>query len=132
MTSRRIISSLSFALFAGCLTSAAACGPFHSGSSSNDAYIEFVNESLDQADVYAVPAAGDRIRIGTVSANTTSRLTIPQTFLSANGTVNIVAQIFASTRVVRSGRISLTPGEGVQITLPSSENTLTVLPATSP
>ncbi len=107
---------------------AAACGPFRRGGNT-DAYIQFVNQSNDQADVYAIPVAGDPVRIGTVFAGRTTQLTVPSTALGGDGTVNIVARIFAGNRAPRTGRVSLSAGQSIQVTLPPDENTLAVLPA---
>jgi hypothetical protein len=111
------------------LAGAAACGPFHRGGSSN-AYIEFVNQSIDQVDVYAVPVAGDQMRLGTVDGGRTQRLQVPPTAIGGDGMTNIVARVFANSRAPRTGRIALGPGEAVQVTLPTTENTLNVLPVT--
>lgn len=105
----------------------AACGAFHRGGNT-DAYVQFVNQSNDQADVYAVPIAGDAVRIGTVYAGRTTQLTVPSTAIGGDGTVSIVARIFAGNRAPRTGRVSLSPGQSIQVTLPPEENTLAVLP----
>ena len=113
------------------IVAASACGAFHRGSNT-DAYVQFVTQANDQADVYAIPVAGDPVRIGTVFAGRTTQLTVPATAIGGDGTVDIVARIFAGNRAPRTGRISLSPGQSVQVTLPPEENTLSVLPATGP
>jgi len=113
---------------AALLAGAAACGPFHRGNSN--AYIQFVNQSLDQVDVYAVPLAGDQVRLGTVDGGRTQRLQVPPTAIGGDGMTNIVARVFAKSRAPRTGRIALGPGEALQVTLPNTENTLNVLPVT--
>jgi hypothetical protein len=64
-------------LFAAAALAAAACGPFHKGQGPPPAYLIFTNESLDQADVYAVLSGNQPIRIGTVAAGRTDTLTVP-------------------------------------------------------
>ena len=46
----------------------AACGPFYR-SGTPDAVVLFNNQSLSQADVYAVRTGGPEIRIGSVIPN---------------------------------------------------------------
>src|SRR2546423_1395977 len=63
-------------------TALMGCGPFHHGP-DDTAHVVFVNESLDQADVYAVTSGGgDPVRIGTVMGNRTETLTLPAPFSS--------------------------------------------------
>ena len=105
----------------------AACGPLkHRGQ--NDATIVFENQSLDQADVFAVGSAGDPVRIGTVFAGRTESLRLDLGTVSGGGTVNIVARILASSRAPRTGQITLRPGDVLRVTLPNTENILTALP----
>jgi hypothetical protein len=107
----------------------AACGPFHRQSDASTPVIVFVNESIDQAVVYAVAPGGvGRARIGTVLAGRTETLRIPRSVMSGGNSVDIVARTLASARVVRTGPITLSDGNRLQVTLPASENTLTVLP----
>jgi len=105
----------------------AGCGPFHRGAQP-DTEILFHNQSIDQADVYAMGPGGDPIRIGTVYGQKTDRLKVP---LSASSTdrVNIIARVFPSSRIVASGPFTLLQGGVMDVTLPSEENMLAVLPA---
>jgi hypothetical protein len=113
------------------VSAAGACGPLRKNGPP-PAIVVFENQSLDQADVYAVRSAGDRIRIGTVLAGRKESLKIPASVLSGDGSVNIVARILASRRTPpSSGVISLRPGERVAVSLPPQENILTVLPLPS-
>ena len=92
------------------------------------AQVVFVNQSIDQADVYVVRDGGTSQRIGTVFGGRTETLTVPSNLINGATTVNIVARLLAHTTAPRTGPITLSPGQTVQITLPSSLNTLTVLP----
>jgi len=131
MQQRQLVGHLRRGATLAAIVAVSACGAFHRGGNT-DAYVEFVNQANDQADVYAVPVAGDPVRIGTVFAGRTTQLTVPATAIGGDGTVNIVARIFAGNRAPRTGRISLSAGQSVQVTLPPEENTLSVLPATGP
>ena len=127
MSSTTLLSRLRLASLVVVTFAASACGPFRRGGDT-DAYVQFVNQSADQADVYAIPVAGDPIRIGTVYAGRTTQLTVPTTAIGGDGMVNIVARIFASNRAPRTGRVSLMAGQSIQVTLPPEENNLAVLP----
>ena len=125
-----LLRRLSLALAMTTLTSVAACGHFmHNGSDESGAQVIFVNQSLDQADVYVVTDAGVSQRIGTVFPGRTETLTVPSSIVSRGGTVNIAARMLARSGVARTGPITLSGGTQLQITLPTDERTLTVLPA---
>lgn len=117
------------ALIAGAL-SAAACGPFHAGNSSDEdrSIVIFANQSMDQADVYAVVPGGEVRRIGTVMAQHTETLAVPSSMTARAGGINIVARIFASNKVLQSGPISLSSGDAVRVEMPATQLTLAVLP----
>ena len=104
----------------------AGCGPFHRGAQP-EPEILFHNQSIDQADVYAMGPGGDPIRIGTVDGQKTNRLRVPD--VGASDRVNIIARVFPSSRIVASGPFTLVPGGVMDVTLPLDENTLGVLPA---
>ena len=113
------------------LFSVIACGPFHRGNGVPDPVIVFMNDSPDQAAVYAV-SSGSPVRIGTVESGRRETLRVPQTALGGSHSVEIVARIFASNRVVRSGQITLDPGDSIDIRLQADEKLLSVLPSASP
>lgn len=106
-----------------------ACGPFRRGG-SNDPVILFNNQSLNQADVYAVRSGGggQDLRIGTVFSNRREALRVPALFTTA-GDVTIVARMFASNRTPTSGPLSLIPGDTIEVSVANDERLLTVLPA---
>lgn len=120
------------ALLGGVLLAAASCGRFRSGQGDEDdqptAQIVFTNESLDQADVYAAAPSGETIRMGTVMAGRTETLAIPTGFVT-RGSVNIVARLLARSTALRTGQITISSGDRIQVTLPVNGNLLSVLPA---
>lgn len=91
----------------------------------------FNNESLDQADVYAVQS-GERLRIGTVFSGRREALRVPASLVSGGVGVNIVARILASSRTPSTGSLTLLPGDTVEVTLPANLSMLTVLPIRQP
>jgi hypothetical protein len=101
------------------------------GEAYRPAVLLFTNQSLDQASVYAIRSGGDVRRIGTVQAGRTEAITLPRDFVTA-GSVNIVAVPLASNRALSTGPVSIRPGDRYSVTLPISENVLTLLPAGEP
>jgi hypothetical protein len=116
------------AVLAAVAVSAAACGPFHRGSGPPDPVVLFKNDSPDQADVYALGSGGEPIRIGTVFGAQSELLRVPTSVTGGANRVNIIARIFPSGRAVVSGPFSLAPGDTMNVTLPSDEKLLSVLP----
>jgi hypothetical protein len=108
-------------------TTLAGCGPFHRGAQP-DSEILFRNQSIDQADVYAVGPGGDPVRIGTVFGQKSDRLKVPFAIAGASDRVNIIVRVFPSSRIVASGPFTLIPGGIMDVTLPTEENMLAVLP----
>lgn len=124
------LRNLQLALAAAALVTVASCGRImHRGSDEEGAQVIFVNQSLDQADVYVVMDAGQSQRIGTVFAGRTDTLTVPANVLARGGSLSIAARLLARSVVPRSGPLTLSAGERIQVTLPSTAQTLTVLPA---
>jgi len=122
------VRHLTLALALAGSSSIAACGPFmHSGAPA--AQVIFANQSLDQADVYAVLNGGQSQRIGTVFAGRTETLDIPRNITAAGGTVSIVARLLAHTYTPSTGPLTLNPGDRVRVTLPSNARSLSVVPA---
>jgi hypothetical protein len=115
------------------LGSATSCGPLHRGEGEEEeqhAEIEFINESLYPADVYAVVSGSESIRIGSVMAGRREILRIPQQMIDRASALNIVARMLAHSRTASSGPLSIGRGERLQVRLPLSGPVLSVLPAT--
>ena len=106
----------------------AACGTFHRGSAEPPALLYFTNESLDQADVYAVSSGGASTRIGTVSGGRTDTLTVPRDVVARNDNVNLVARLLARSAMPSSGPIPIHPGDHLAVRLPIDQKMLVVLP----
>jgi len=106
----------------------AGCGPFRR-SNQPDAVVVFHNQSIDQADVYALGSGGDPLRIGTVFGGRTETLRVPASVLGGGNRANVIARIFPTGRVVATGAFTLAPGEPMDVTLTSDEKVLSVLPS---
>ena len=95
--------------------------------------VVFHNESLDQADVFAVrPGGAGSVRLGTVVAGGTETLRIPTGMLPTGAGVEFVARLRARARTLHSGPVTVSAGDRLTITLPMTENSLAVLPAPKP
>ena len=92
------------------------------------ARVTFVNQTSEQASVFAVATSGEMYRIGNVPAGRTERLVVPRSVLGSGFTMNIVARRLATSRGVSSGPISVRPGDEFTVTLPPAGNSLAVLP----
>lgn len=116
------------------LAAAAAGGACHSapraeGVPGEPALVIFANQSSYEAAVYAVPANGGQLRIGTVLPGRTDTLQVRGAALAAGGSVTIVARLRAIGRAPSTGQFLLQPGDRVVVTLPREANILGLLPA---
>jgi class 3 adenylate cyclase len=123
-----LFHKLSVVALAAAVAGAAACGPFRHSSAQAPALLYFTNESLDQADIFAVVSSGQRIRIGTVMAGRTETLTIPPDIAARGDNVNVVARLLARNVTPSSGPIPIHPGDRLQVRLPVDQKVLVVLP----
>jgi len=124
------LHNLSLALASAALVTTASCGRImHHGEDQPTAQVVFVNQSLDQADVFAVMDAGQSVRLGTVFAGRTDTLSVPYDIVSRGASVTIAARLLAHNYSPHTGPLVLSQGQMIQVTLPSTANTLTVLPA---
>jgi hypothetical protein len=125
---KRIVQKLSIVALAAGVTGAAACGSLRYRSTQPPALLYFTNESLDQADVFAISPSGQRIRIGTVMAGRTETLTVPADIAARGDNVNVVARLLARNVAPSSGPIPIHPGDRLQVRLPLDQKILVVLP----
>jgi hypothetical protein len=121
----------SFSAVAATLTFVlSGCGPFHRGPQP-EGIVVFHNQSIDQADIYALGSGGDPYRIGTVFAGRTESLRVPASVSGGASRINVIARIFPSGRVVATGPFNLGSGDSMDVTLTSDERMLSLLPSTS-
>jgi len=113
---------------AGSVTTASCSRIMHSGDRAS-AQLIFVNQSLDQADVYAALNSGQPQRIGTVFPSRTDTLDIPANIVSAGGTVTIIARLLARSYAPRTGPLTIGDGDRLRVTLPPNAQSLSVVPA---
>jgi hypothetical protein len=89
----------------------------------------FKNESLEQAEVFAVGRSGGAERLGTVFAGHTDTLTIPEGTLPPGESVDFVARLLTRRVTPHGGPVAVHPGEWLAVTLPTTTNLLSALPA---
>ena len=89
--------------------------------------VVFANESLQQADVFAVVSGGGEARrLGTVMAGRTETLRVGAD-LAIRGSVSLVARL-QNGRTLSTGVVPLHPGDTVHVQVPMNPNTLVFLP----
>lgn len=128
MTRSRLLQKLSVVAAAAVVGVTAACGSARHGPAQAPALLYFSNESLDQADVYAIAPGGHAIRIGTVMAGRTDTLTVPSDVAARGENVNVVARLLARNVAPSSGPIPIHAGDRFQVRLPVDQKLLVVLP----
>jgi hypothetical protein len=111
------------------LATVTACGVMRRGTTQQlpPAVLYFTNESLDQADVYAITSGTQSTRIGTVMSGRTDTLRVPSSILG-RGNINVVVHLVARTVRPSTGTFSLHSGDLYAIRLPADARALVLLP----
>ncbi|HEY0996374.1 MAG TPA: hypothetical protein VGD77_10325 [Gemmatimonadaceae bacterium] len=82
-------------------------------------YVRVNNQSWLDMTVYVVRGA-QKVRIGQVSSNATTRLEIPHGMISGATTLSFMVDPIGSQRTATSFDLTVTPGETVQLTIPAT------------
>jgi hypothetical protein len=114
---------------ASLLVAVGACGLMKRGTGQQlpPAVLFFTNETLDQADVYAITSGTQSTRIGTVMSGRTDTLKVPNSILG-RGDINVVVHLVARTVRPSTGTFSLHSGDQYAIRLPADARALVLLP----
>jgi len=134
ITPRHFTRGLRPLLLAAALTlPAAACSRNHTGvddaSLTGPATVVFTNESMQQADLFAVvPGMGSR-KLGTVMAGRTEELVVPADIVRASGNLSLVARPLSRSPIPSSGPVAFHAGDRLQVRLPIDGKSLFVAPA---
>ena len=84
--------------------------------------LEVLNRATLDMSVYVLPElGGQRTRLGSATALTTSHFTIPVRLLSGISTLRFEADPVGSDRVHYSDRITVTPGDTIVLQIPPTE-----------
>ncbi|MHB1263922.1 MAG: hypothetical protein ACYC1S_05810 [Gemmatimonadaceae bacterium] len=82
-------------------------------------WVQVNNQSWLDMTVYVVRGS-QRVRIGQVNSNGSSKLEIPNGMVTGATTLSFVVDPIGSRRTASSFDITVTPGETVQLTIPST------------
>ena len=113
--SRALSLVLLAALAAACVSPPGAAG----GALRAGATLRVENQAVLDVNVYAL-RAGQRIRLGTVSAHSTATLRVPATLVGSGMGVQFIADFIGSDRAPVSEEVVIWPGDEVRLTIPSA------------
>ena len=112
----------------GVLLVGVACGPpRRRGPDPDAATVIFINDTGEQANVFAVVPGSQPVKIGTIYALRTETFRVPGIVTGRPNGVRIVADLLARRGSRATDPISLPPGSAVQVRLDATLQ-LTVLP----
>ncbi len=99
----------------------AACGPRSRSNrppvSNPPAYVRITNQSWLDMNMYVLRSS-QRIRLGTVGANQTTRFRLPQNLIFGATPLRFMADPIGSSRTAQSFEIVVSPGDEVALTIP--------------
>lgn len=113
----RFASPHSFASALLLLLVLAACAGNPRDQDAEGATARVENQSWSEMTIYAV-AGGQRVRLGSVNANSTAVLRIPAGVVGLGRTLTFIADPLGSSRTSRSFEIYVAPGEEITLTIP--------------
>src|SRR3954470_15161012 len=87
------------------LAGTVSCGGFHSGAQPGEGptTVVFQNQSLEQADLYAIRRSAGALRLGTIMSGRTDTLQIADGTIPAGENVDFVARLLAKGSTPHSG-----------------------------
>lgn len=124
-----LAAALCAAVLGGCASRAA---PQPGSDGEARATLEFINESSDRAEIFALERGGSTMRVGTVLGGKTEIIEIPQYVVARRATVVIAARLRLRSRVLTTGDMVIRPGEQLKVHLPADERMLVLLPGKDP
>lgn len=116
--------SLALALALATLAGTTACTTprqARANASANPAAvttIKVVNQAFLDMDIYVIPQAGGRLRLGTATGSSTTTLTIPSTVIFGATTLRFIADPIGGQHAEVSTSILVTPGDQVVMQIP--------------
>ena len=113
---RRFVSVVAASLLAG----VAAC--YGQGKNAPEPVarttVRVVNQGFLDRNIYVMRGGTERVRLGTVSGNSTQVLTIPATIVQSMMTLRFVADPIGGRTPPATEEISVAPGDQVVLTIP--------------
>ena len=122
MIIRTFTPSRAFGLALIILATAGACispGARMEGDDRRAATVVVENGNFQDVNVYAVHGC-QRIRLGTVTGNTTRTLNVPRTLVGSGVLVRFLADFIGSTRAPVSQELMIWPGDSVELLIPAT------------
>jgi hypothetical protein len=77
-----------------------------------------VNQAFLDMNVYALPQDGARVRIGTVTGNSTQTFRLPEYLVRTPITMRFLLDPIGGNRAPISNTISVSPGDNVELQIP--------------
>jgi hypothetical protein len=116
-------STRAFSLLAAFVLALAGCGARTEldlpNGQERPTTLEVLNRATLDMSIYVLPEmGGQRTRLGSATALTTSHFTIPGRLLSGISTLRFEADPVGSSRVHYSDRITVTPGDTIVLQIP--------------
>jgi len=81
-------------------------------------HLTVTNQAFLDMDIYALPQDGARVRLGSVSGNSTEHLTIPDYLVRTPITMRFLLIPIGGNYSPRSQLIQVNPGDEVELTIP--------------
>ena len=106
------------------LTLAVACHSGKSGQPNDQAEpvpkttLTVINQAFLDMDVYALPQDGARLRIGTVTGNSTQHFDLPDYLVRTSTAMRFLMVPIGGNYAPRSQSIQVNPGDEVDLTIP--------------
>lgn len=98
------------------------CGASRQGPRGTDpvTMLEVENQGFLDMNIYLVTSGGARIRLGTATGNTSSRMRIPATYVFGGTDLRFLADPIGGSRTPVSQGITVFPGDTVKLIIPPS------------
>jgi len=112
----------------------AGCGSTQNAANAGSAdvpYVVFNNQAQTQATVFIL-AGGLATRVGTVMSGRREPLRISSSILGGTRSIQFGVELLGSNLAPRSGQITISPGDSLEISLTPDGRAVTVLPLRTP
>jgi hypothetical protein len=111
--------------FAAALAAPVACmhrgehNPSDDEQQAGPTTVQVVNQGFADMTIYVVSDAGQRIRLGLATGNSTQTFTIPRSMVNGGATpIRFLADPIGGTRSPVSDQLTVSPGDNVVLTIP--------------
>jgi hypothetical protein len=107
------------ALTGACARSSSQAATPASGESAaaSRSIVVVTNQRFYDMNIYVVQDAGNRVRLGTVTGNSSARFTIPSFVVGIGSTLRFIADPIGPSGASLSEQLNVQPGDAVQLTI---------------